>query len=98
MLDSQRFSEQETDSRLVQLFLRGKAEAFEQLIDRYEVEAFTLAMHLLADEDHAAEVVRQAFLDISRQLRRGEAEEFDILVHRYTYETALKAICDSVSE
>ena len=62
-------------SRLVRLTLRGDANAFEQIIIRYESRVMTLAARLLGSRDDARDVAQEVFLRAFKYLHRADPQK-----------------------
>lgn len=58
----------ERDRELVDLAVGGDYAAFEEIVTRYEDKAYRLAWSLVKDDDLAADVVQDAFLNVYRKL------------------------------
>lgn len=71
------------------------AECFEEIISRYELTVFSLAMHLTGDLSAAAQVVEEVFLRISRLPDYSADEDMETLIHRCTYDSALSHLLRS---
>lgn len=56
------------EQQLVQIALRGQLDAFNELILRYQTQAYNLAYHLLQDEEAAADATQEAFISAYRAL------------------------------
>lgn len=94
------------DKLLISDFLAGNERAYEQVINKYQTLVYTLAMHLTASEEDSAEVVKEVFVAINRDLRTQFSKEystdtsndfnqsFELLLHRYTYDISLAKLLD----
>jgi len=78
-----------SDELLLSRFLEGDSKSFEELIKRYQVMAFSLAVNLLGNQAHAAEVVKEVFVEISRRVKKDLNTSLEVLVHRTTYDLSL---------
>ncbi len=78
-----------TDELLVKRFLDGDSHSFDELISKYQVLVFSLAVNLLGSEERAAEVVKEVFVELSRKIKRECCASFETLVHRTTYDLSL---------
>lgn|GEM_PF-7078177 len=94
-----------THDDLVSTFLDESGESFLKLIARYEVQVFALAMNLLGQELAAQQVVERVFVDLHRELRILQAQrtpdhsdDFNLLVHRLTYDHALSMLVADSSQ
>lgn len=77
------------DEVLVKRFMEGDNQSFDQLINKYQVLVFSLCFNLLEDEESAAALVKEIFVEISRQVKDVHDISFETLVHRVTYDLAL---------
>jgi RNA polymerase sigma-70 factor (ECF subfamily) len=59
---------QGVDIALVEEALRGRLEAFNQLVTRHQDHLFALVYHLVPDRDQASDVVQEAFFSAYRNL------------------------------
>ena len=82
-----------TDAKLVRLAQAGELAAFEELVNRYEQRAYTLARRIVGQEQDAEDVTQQAFLSALEHLEsfRGEAS-FATWLMRIVTHAALKVI------
>jgi hypothetical protein len=64
----------------------------EDIVSRYEVTVYTLAMHLTGDETSAKKVVLDVFIRYAHQAHKHLEESLDSLIHRYTYDAALPCL------
>ena len=78
-----------SDEVLLSRFREGDAKSFDELIGRYQVMAFSLALNLLGNQAHASEVVKEVFVELSRRVKKESNTSFELLVHRATYDLAL---------
>lgn len=63
-----------TDTQLVALFKKGKIEAYEELISRYSVKAFSLATRLTKNHLDAEEVLQDVFTTVFRKIKNFEGK------------------------
>ena len=77
------------DEVLVKRFREGDNQSFDQLINKYQVLVFSLCLNLLEDEESAGALVKDIFVEISRQVKDTHSVSFETLVHRVTYDLAL---------
>ncbi|MGZ3433812.1 MAG: sigma factor, partial [Isosphaeraceae bacterium] len=56
------------DTALVEEALRGRLEAFNQLVTRHQDHLFALVYRLVPDRDQAADAVQEAFFSAYRNL------------------------------
>jgi RNA polymerase sigma-70 factor, ECF subfamily len=80
--------EASSDAAIVERVLRGNAEAFRELVDRYRDQYARYALHMLGNREDAEEALQDAFTRAYRSLPRCEDPErfgawlFRILVNR----------------
>ncbi|HSQ28700.1 MAG TPA: RNA polymerase sigma factor [Gemmatimonadaceae bacterium] len=80
--------EASSDAAIVARVLRGDAEAFRELVDRYRDQYARYALHMLGNQEDAEEALQDAFTRAYRALPRCEDPErfgawlFRILVNR----------------
>lgn len=80
--------EASSDAAIVTRVLRGNAEAFRELVDRYRDQYARYALHMLGNREDAEEALQDAFTRAYRSLPRCEDPErfgawlFRILVNR----------------
>lgn len=79
-----------TDEELVRAAAAGSADAFEELVARYENKVYTLALRMCGGAEDARDVSQEAFLSAWRGLPsfRGEAG-FATWLHRLTSNAAI---------
>ncbi|MCB0323291.1 MAG: hypothetical protein KDD69_06935 [Bdellovibrionales bacterium] len=70
----------------------GEEVTLEEIVGRYEVTVFTLAMHLTGDEEAARQVTIDVFVRLSHEGHRHREQPLDALMHRYTYDAALPCL------
>jgi RNA polymerase sigma-70 factor, ECF subfamily len=63
------------DLRLVELLREGVDTAYEELLNRFQQQVYTLALRLLNDSSEAADVVQEVFLKVFRNISsfRGQS-------------------------
>jgi RNA polymerase sigma-70 factor (ECF subfamily) len=63
------------DLRLVELLREGVERAYEELLNRFQQQVYTLALRLLNDQSEAADVVQEVFLKVFRNISsfRGQS-------------------------
>lgn len=66
------------ERKLVEEARRGDADAFRELVKRYQRRAYAVALGMLHDADDARDIVQEAFLRVHRSLDRytGDAQFF----------------------
>ncbi len=69
-----------TDADLVRFALAGRADAFADLVARYQRKAFWIAFHVLGRVEDARDVVQESFVRVFRSL-----ESFDFGRNFYTW-------------
>ena len=62
------------DYRLIKLCLRGKKEAFAQLVDKYNRRVFNLAYRLTSNPEKARDISQEAFIKVYRSLANYNPE------------------------
>lgn len=68
----------------------GPVSSVEQLLQKYQLTVFTLAMHLLNDKRVAQNVVEEVFLILSKKdPLPTEDKELTSVIHATTYDVAL---------
>ena len=77
-LSSERTAEAYTDAedlRLVELLREGVERAYEELLNRFQQQVYTLALRLLNDPSEASDVVQEVFLKVFRNISsfRGQS-------------------------
>ena len=63
--------------------------SIEELIEKHELQVFTLAMHLTSSESSAAEVVEEVFIRLAKELHTHVGADIEQVVHQYTYDAAI---------
>ena len=78
------------DRRLIAECLRGRRDAFGELVSRYQARLYNAAMHLVNNAEDAADVVQDAFLNAFQSLHtfKGDAE-FYTWLYRIAFNTAI---------
>ena len=77
------------DEELVQKFLKGSNECFEELVSRYETKAYNLAMRLTRNQEDAEEVLQDVFVTVYRKLSGFEGKsKFSSWLYRVTANAA----------
>ena len=56
------------DLRLIELLRQGAESAYEELLNRFQQQVYTLALRLLNDPSEAADVVQEVFLKVFRNI------------------------------
>ncbi len=78
------------DLRLVDLAVQGNYDAFEKIVSRYEDKAYRLAWSMVKDDDLAADVVQDAFLNVFRKLDTFQGNsKFSSWIYRVIVNAAL---------
>lgn len=68
----------------------------EDIVERYEVTVFTLAMHLLSDEELAKKVVIDVFIRFSHEGHKHSEKPLDEVIHRFSYDAALQYLLGKI--
>ncbi len=80
----------EEDRRLVDLATDGDYDAFEKIVERYQEKAYRLAWSMVKDDDLAADVVQDAFLNVYRKLDTFKGDsKFSSWIYRVIVNAAL---------
>ncbi len=87
-----------TDKELVEKTAMGDLSSAEALIGRHEVKVYSMAMHLTSDEEEAARVTEQVFVQLISNIVEGTQEEFENMLHRVTYEFAIASLLGRVEQ
>jgi RNA polymerase sigma-70 factor (ECF subfamily) len=61
-------TENDDDYRIIKLCLRGKKDAFAQLVDRYDRKVYNLAFRLTSNPEKAKDIAQEAFIKVYRSL------------------------------
>ena len=78
------------DLELVARAVEGDYEAFERIVTRYEDKAYRLAWSMVKDDDLAADVVQDAFLNVYRKLDTFQGNsKFSSWIYRVIVNAAL---------
>lgn len=90
-IDRSSFSAGDTrDRELVELAVGGDYNAFEQIVRRYQDKAYRLAWSMVKDDDLAADVVQDAFLNVYRKLDTFQGNsKFSSWIYRVIVNAAL---------
>lgn len=81
----------ESDAQLIRAYLNGNAEAFADLVRRYQDRLFNTLCRYLNDEEDALDVVQETFLSASQALRRFQ---FSSQFYTWLYRIALNHSID----
>jgi RNA polymerase sigma-70 factor (ECF subfamily) len=63
-----------TDLQLIKAFNKGSTDAFEEILSRYQVKAFNLAMRFVKNQEDAEEVLQDVFTTLYRKLHAFEGK------------------------
>jgi len=78
-----------SDLALVEEFCRGSIAAFEELLTRYEVKVYNLALRFTRNQDDAEEVLQEVFTTLYRKLHAFEGKSaFSSWLYRIVANTA----------
>ena len=58
-----------TDKQLVALIKKGNMDAFEEVVEKYEIKAFNLAMRFMRNQEDAEEVVQDVFVTLFKKVK-----------------------------
>ena len=82
-----------TDSEIIDQIRKGKKHLFGELIDRYKVKGFTLAVRMLKNREAAEEALQDAFIRAYKALDRFQgASKFGTWFYRILYNVCLTMI------
>jgi len=88
-----------TDKELVEKTASGDLASAEALVSRHEVRVYSMAMNLTSDEEEAAKVTEQVFVQLISNIIEGKnEEEFENMLHRVTYEFAIASLLGRVEQ
>jgi len=62
------FVEQHTDTELIRQTLSGEAEAFGELVQRYQDAVYAVALHRTGDFTSAQDIAQEAFIEAYKSL------------------------------
>ena len=80
----------EEDLELVARAVDGDYEAFERIVERYQEKGYRLAWSMVKDDDVAADVVQDAFLNVYRKLDTFKGDsKFSSWIYRVVVNAAL---------
>jgi len=78
------------DKQLIRQVLKGNRHAFQQLVERYQNYAFTIALRIVHSREEAEEVAQDAFLKVYQQLGTFEDKsKFSTWLYTIVYRTAI---------
>ena len=81
--------EVEADLNLVEKFIEGSEESFEELIKRYSTKVYNLAFRLTKNAEDAEEVLQDVFSTVFRKVHRFEGKSaFSSWIYRVTMNAA----------
>ena len=82
-----------TDQVLIDRFLAGDRQAFDELMRRHEDRIFGLALRVLGDRDDALEAVQETFLTVFRKVRQFSGRSaFSTWLYRVAMNTCYDAL------
>ena len=85
--------EVEADLNLVEKFIEGSEESFEELIKRYSTKVYNLAFRLTKNAEDAEEVLQDVFSTVFRKVHRFEGKSaFSSWIYRVTMNAAFMNI------
>ena len=76
----------------------GEEVLLEDIVGRYEVTVYTLAMHLLGDEELAKQVVIDVFIRFSQEAHHHSEKHLDEIIHRFSYDSALNHLVGKIGK
>ena len=75
-----------SERQLIKACKDGEDSAFEELVNRYKMKAYSLAYFLLGNVDDALDISQEAFIKIYRNINRFRGESsFGTWLHKITY-------------
>jgi len=82
-----------SDEQLVTLVLKGKTEAFDVLVERYQKQVFALAYRLGGDYDEARDMAQEAFIRIYGELAQYDQQRrFFPWMYRVAHNTCINML------
>ncbi len=69
----------------------------DRVMDQHSPMVFSLALDLTGDESRAAEVVQDVFVRLHNEREQFADEPLKTLLHRFTYDSAIKHLVESVA-
>jgi len=92
-VDEDRLTPAEEDRRLINRFLEGDEEAFEQLMKRYRARVTRMVGRIAGDRHEAEEILQEVFLTVYRKLSQFEGKSsFSTWLYRVAVNAALMRI------
>lgn len=77
--------ELQTDDQLIQNFLKGDTQSFEEILNRYSTKVFNLAFRLTKNHEDAEEVLQDVFTTVFKKVNKFEGKAaFSSWVYRVT--------------
>ncbi len=77
--------ELKTDDQLIQDFLKGDTQSFEEILSRYSTKVFNLAFRLTKNHEDAEEVLQDVFTTVFKKVNKFEGKAaFSSWVYRVT--------------
>lgn len=70
------------DLRLVERCQRGHADAFRELVDRYQTRIFNMAYRMLHDREEAEDITQEAFLNVFRAIDSFKGDRFSPWIYK----------------
>lgn len=82
-----------TDQQLIDEFLNGNEQGFNELVRRYQEKVYRVARRMMGDHDEADDVVQEVFIKLYQAVKefRGESSVYTWL-YRITTNAALNAL------
>ena len=82
-----------TDENYIELTLKGDANAFAFLVEKYKSMVFTLAVKMVKSKEEAEEVSQDAFIKAYKYLPKFKGDfKFSTWLYKIAYNTSLDAI------
>lgn len=78
------------DQHYINLILKGDANAFSVIVDRYKDLVFTLTIRMLKNREEAEEVSQDTFIKVFKSLNRFKGDsKFSTWIYKIAYNTSL---------
>ena len=78
------------DTKLIQMFLKGDQNAFEELVHRYDKRVLALALKFTRDKDEAKDIYQEVFIRVYKGLKNFESRsQFSTWLYRITTNVCL---------
>lgn len=71
----------DSDSKLVSLYQKGNANAFEMLFNRHQSRLYTAIYFIVKDRDEAEDILQDVFIRVVNTIRNGKYKEEGKFIH-----------------